>query len=175
MLTEKVLFCLVVLPVLWTAYGVVLLTLTDLDRPTIALIMTSMPVFAYVGIVVSDAGMVDMKDLRPYFMRLFPSARKRLAVLPETRRQLQADLRAFIKSIGTSSFPISRLWTHLPLMSDSSLCSLLDPRTRTGRHLLLQRAPGLEDDPREVIPVGQAGGQDRLNETRKAGAGTVRQ
>jgi hypothetical protein len=100
MLTEKVLFCLVVVPVLWVLYGVLLLTLTDLDRPSVALIMASMPLFAYVGIVVSDAGMVDLKDLRPYFMRLFPSARKRLAVLPETRKQLQADLRAFIKSIG---------------------------------------------------------------------------
>ena len=102
MLTEKVVFCLVVVPILWAFYGVVLLCMTNLDRPTVALIMMTIPLFAYIGIVVTDAGMVDMKDLRPYFMRLFPSARKRLAVLPETRKSLQVDLRAFIKSIGTS-------------------------------------------------------------------------
>jgi glycerol-3-phosphate O-acyltransferase / dihydroxyacetone phosphate acyltransferase len=101
MLTEKVVFCLVVVPILWAFYGVVLLCMTDLDRPTVALIMMTIPLFAYIGIVVTEAGMVDMKDLRPYFMRLFPSARKRLAVLPETRMALQTDLRAFIKSIGT--------------------------------------------------------------------------
>lgn len=100
MLTEKVVFCLVTVPTLWVVYGLVLLFMTNLDRPTIALIMMTMPIFAYVGIVVTEAGMVEVKDLRPYFMRLFPSARKRLSQLPQTRKTLQDDLRAFIKSIG---------------------------------------------------------------------------
>lgn len=46
--------------------------------------------------------MADVKDLRPYVMRLIPSARKRLAALPATRRALQADLRAYIRVIGPS-------------------------------------------------------------------------
>ena len=44
--------------------------------------------------------MVDLKDLRPYLMRLFPSSRRRLSALPAVRRQLQVDLRAFIKRLG---------------------------------------------------------------------------
>ena len=44
--------------------------------------------------------MVDAKDLRPYVMRLYPSARKRLKALPGQRRQLQKDLRAMIKKVG---------------------------------------------------------------------------
>jgi glycerol-3-phosphate O-acyltransferase/dihydroxyacetone phosphate acyltransferase len=32
-------------------------------------------------------------------MRLFPSARRRLAALPAIRRELQKDLRAFIKKM----------------------------------------------------------------------------
>jgi glycerol-3-phosphate O-acyltransferase/dihydroxyacetone phosphate acyltransferase len=119
MLTEKVVFCLVVVPTLWVLYGVLLLSLTDLDGPTVALILMTMPLFAYIGIVVTDAGMVDLKDLRPYFMRLFPSARKRLAVLPERRKKLQADLRAFIKSIGTCdrrpSAPLPRDRNHFSI------------------------------------------------------------
>lgn len=33
-------------------------------------------------------------------MRLFPSTRRRLAALPEVRRELQSDLRQFIKVLG---------------------------------------------------------------------------
>jgi glycerol-3-phosphate O-acyltransferase/dihydroxyacetone phosphate acyltransferase len=60
----------------------------------------SFPLFAYVGIVASEAGMVDAKDLRPYLMRLYPSTRRRLKALPAQRRELQRDLRALIKKVG---------------------------------------------------------------------------
>jgi glycerol-3-phosphate O-acyltransferase/dihydroxyacetone phosphate acyltransferase len=73
---------------------------TDFDGPTIALCILSFPLFAYTGIVVSEAGMVDIKDLRPYYMRLFPSSRRRLHDLPKMRKELQADLRSFIKKVG---------------------------------------------------------------------------
>lgn len=48
----------------------------------------------------TEAGFVDFNNLRPYLMRLSPSARRRLAALPATRRQLQIDLRRFVKEIG---------------------------------------------------------------------------
>lgn len=100
MLTEKVVFCLVMVPALWILYAVILIFFTKLDGPTISLIIMAFPLFAYLGIIVSEAGMVDWKDLRPYWMRVFPSTRRRLAQLPETRKELQHDLRSFIKSIG---------------------------------------------------------------------------
>lgn len=100
MLTEKVVFCIVAIPSLWFMYWLVLYCFTDFDGPTIALCILSMPLFAYVGIIVSEAGMVDIKDLRPYYMRLLPSSRKRLKALPATRKQLQTDLRAFIRQVG---------------------------------------------------------------------------
>jgi glycerol-3-phosphate O-acyltransferase / dihydroxyacetone phosphate acyltransferase len=100
MLTEKVLFCIVMVPTLWIVYGLILILCTDWEGPTIALVMMSMPVFAYTGIEVAEAGIIDWYDLRPNIMRLFPSARKRLAALPAMRKDLQDDLRAFIRSIG---------------------------------------------------------------------------
>ena len=100
MLTEKVVFCIVMVPTLWITYGLLLVFCTDLEGPTIALILLTMPVFSYIGIVVAEAGMVDWFDLRPYWMRLWPSTRQRLAALPSTRKKLQEDLRAFIRSIG---------------------------------------------------------------------------
>ena len=101
MLTEKVIFCLVMVPTLWITYGLILIFATTWERPTIFLAIMSMPIFAYIGIGATEAGIIEWYfDIRPYVMRLFPSARKRLAALPSTRRALQADLRAFIKTIG---------------------------------------------------------------------------
>ena len=45
---------------------------------------------------------MDVKDLRPYVMRMIPSARKRLAALPATRKAPRADLRAVIRDVGPS-------------------------------------------------------------------------
>ena len=50
----------------------------------------------------SSKGMVDIKDLRPYVMRMIPSARRRLAKLPATRKSLKADLMAMVRKIGPS-------------------------------------------------------------------------
>jgi glycerol-3-phosphate O-acyltransferase / dihydroxyacetone phosphate acyltransferase len=101
MLTEKVLFCLVMVPTLWIIYGLILLFGTNWDRPTIFVVMLSMPVFAYTGISVTEAGIIEWySDIRPFVMRLFPSARRRLAALPATRTALQQDLRQFIRTIG---------------------------------------------------------------------------
>ena len=99
-LTEKLLLCTVLVPLLWVIYGLILVFFTDLDGPAIALIILSFPAFSYLGVVVTEAGVVDFKDLRPYIMRLFPSARRRLVALPALRQQLQTDLRAFIKTMG---------------------------------------------------------------------------
>jgi glycerol-3-phosphate O-acyltransferase/dihydroxyacetone phosphate acyltransferase len=90
----------VMVPSLWLFYAFLLIVFTDLDGPTIALIVFSFPLFAYMGIVVAEAGMVDLMYVRPYLMRLSPRTRHKLATLPERRRALQADLRAFIKAIG---------------------------------------------------------------------------
>lgn len=117
MLTEKVIFCIVMVPALWVAYGLIMIFFTNLEGPAIALILMTMPVFAYTGIVVADAGMVDWKDLRPYLMRMLPTTRRRLAALPMTRRALQKDLRAFIRRIGPSLGEIyygkEVDWTHV--------------------------------------------------------------
>mmetsp|Transcript_14129 Transcript_14129/g.39048 ORF Transcript_14129/g.39048 Transcript_14129/m.39048 type:complete len:736 (-) Transcript_14129:82-2289(-) len=100
MLTERVMFCIVAVPTLWIFYFVMLTAFTDWDRPVIFLCIGCLPLFAYMGIVAAEAGMVDWKDLWPLLMRLHPAARKQLATLPATRKALQDDLRAFIKTVG---------------------------------------------------------------------------
>ena len=100
MLTEKIMVCCVLVPTLWITYGFLLHACTNLDGSAIALCILCMPLFSYMSIMWAEAGMVELKDLRPYVMRLFPSTRRRLAALPEIRRQLQYDLRQFIKFLG---------------------------------------------------------------------------
>ena len=99
-LSEKVSLCIVLVPSLWCMYGLLLYFLTDLDGPALVLSIFSMPLFSYMGIMMTEAGMIHLKDLRPYTMRLFPSARRRLLALPPIRKQLQQDLRKLIKEIS---------------------------------------------------------------------------
>jgi glycerol-3-phosphate O-acyltransferase/dihydroxyacetone phosphate acyltransferase len=73
---------------------------TDLDGPAIALLIISFPIFLYLDVAATeDADVVNFKDFRPHIMQLFPSARRRLAALPAICRELQKDLRAFIKKM----------------------------------------------------------------------------
>lgn len=102
MLSEKVLLCIVLVPTLWVIYGFVFFFCTNLDGPSIALAIISLPLFSYYGIMAAESGMINFRDIRPYFMRLFPKNRKRLASLPETRSKLQADIRLFVKDLGPS-------------------------------------------------------------------------
>ena len=100
MLTEKLTFCIVVVPLLWLVYGLIMVFFTNFDGQTITLCFMCFPVFSYTAIISSEAGMVDGKDLKPYFLRLLPSTRKRLRALPKQRRELQRDLRTFVKKVG---------------------------------------------------------------------------
>ena len=100
MLTEKLTFCIVVVPLLWLLYGLIMVFFTNFDGQTITLCFMCFPVFSYTAIISSEAGMVDGKDLKPYFLRLLPSTRKRLRALPKQRRDLRRDVRAFVKKVG---------------------------------------------------------------------------
>ena len=47
-----------------------------------------------------EAGMVDIKDLRPVFLRLLPSFKEQQAKLPEMRAAIQQELRTVVKKYG---------------------------------------------------------------------------
>ena len=102
MLTEKVLLCIVLVPTLWMFYGWLLWFCTDFDLPILLLFHYSFPLGAYMGIVTTEAGMIELKDLKPMLIRLFPSTRKRMMKLPSERKKLQRDLLEFIKKVGPS-------------------------------------------------------------------------
>ncbi len=102
MLSERVLCSIILVPTLWVTYAALLFFFTNLDGPALAVCVTSFPLFSYWSIMAAESGMVDVKDLRPYVMKLIPSARKRLTALPATRKTLRKDLRKMIRRIGPS-------------------------------------------------------------------------
>ena len=99
-MSKKISLSIVLVPTLWITYAVLLLRYTDLKPATIAVLFFCCPLFSYIGVMATEAGMVDMKDLKPVLMRLLPWARRKMATLPAERAQLQREIRAFIHHIG---------------------------------------------------------------------------
>mmetsp|Transcript_16170 Transcript_16170/g.33159 ORF Transcript_16170/g.33159 Transcript_16170/m.33159 type:complete len:697 (-) Transcript_16170:32-2122(-) len=100
LLSEKVIFCIVMVPTLWVFYGIIMVFFTNFDIQTIFFIIVSMPIFSYAGIMATEAGMVDFKDLKPHIAKLYPSKRKRIRALPKMRLRLVKELRTFVKKFG---------------------------------------------------------------------------
>jgi hypothetical protein len=50
--------------------------------------------------IIKSLDWIDIKVIRLYYMRLFPSSRRRLHALPQTRKELQINMREFIKNVG---------------------------------------------------------------------------
>eukprot|EP01042_Synura_sphagnicola_P009615 gene9615-12335_t len=73
LMSKKILFSMVAVPTLWVSYALLLVLFSPLSLQTVALLFLSCPVFSYLGVRAVEAGMVDVKDLRPVFLRLLPS------------------------------------------------------------------------------------------------------
>lgn len=100
LLSKKIMFCLVGVPILWVTYAVLLLCFSSLSKRTVLFMFLSCPMFSYVGVMAVEAGMNDIKDLRPAFLRLLPSFRKEADRLPAVRASLQKEVRAMAKKYG---------------------------------------------------------------------------
>jgi len=104
LLSEKVILCIVLVPTLWLFYSLLLIFCTNFERPTVIVAIFSMPFFSYIGIMSTDAGVISLKDVRPFVIRLIPSTRKRQIALVAIRQELQSDLRRLIKKYSRSLF-----------------------------------------------------------------------
>lgn len=100
LMSKKILFSLVAVPVLWVTYAVLLCLFTNWEFRTIFVLFLSFPFFAYIGVTGLGMGMVDMKDLRPAFLRLLPGFRAVTRGLPKQRARLQKDIRAIVAKYG---------------------------------------------------------------------------
>ena len=106
LLSKKIMFCLVGVPCLWVTYALLLLFFSPLMKRTVLFLFLSCPLFSYLGVMAVEAGMNDIKDLRPAFLRLLPSFKKETERLPAIRTALQKEVRAMAKKYGPELGPV---------------------------------------------------------------------
>lgn len=105
LLTNKIVFCIVGIPVLWVSYSAVLFFYLQWELRTISLAMLCMPIASYIGVRSAEAGMVDIKDLRPAFLRLLPQFREEALILVEKRNTLVKMIRTVVEERGPECGP----------------------------------------------------------------------
>ena len=106
LLSNKIIFSLAAVPTLWMIYAFLLYYFSGWQVKTVALVILCFPIFSYIGIKSVEAGMVDLKDLRPAFVRLLPSFREQAKIIPQQRASLRALLRRAVKKYGPPMGPL---------------------------------------------------------------------
>lgn len=123
LLSKKIVFSIVAVPALWIAYALILWFLTPLEKQTVVMIFLMMPVFSYIGVMAVTAGIVDIKDLRPAYLRLFPAFRQEVKRLPSMRLELQREVRAIVRKygppLGILYYAKDNTWEHHAKLSRS--------------------------------------------------------
>ena len=106
LLSNKIIFSIAAVPTLWVTYAVLLYMFSGWQPKTVVLCILSFPVFSYVGIKSVEASMMDLKDLRPAFLRLLPFFRKQAVLFPQQRAAVQKLVRAAVKKYGPTLGPL---------------------------------------------------------------------
>lgn len=89
LMSKKISFSIAAVPILWVTYALLLHLFSPLEKQTIMVLFLCCPIFSYLGVRSVEAGMVDLKDLRPAFLRLLPAFRRVARDLPQQRHSLQ--------------------------------------------------------------------------------------
>ena len=106
LLSNKIVFSIMAIPFLWVSYAILLFYLFHWEIRTILLAFLCMPIASYIGIRGAEAGMVDLKDLRPAFLRLLPAYRTQTRELPAKRAALAKEVRSIVKKYGPDMGPL---------------------------------------------------------------------
>jgi glycerol-3-phosphate O-acyltransferase / dihydroxyacetone phosphate acyltransferase len=106
LLSNKIVFSLGAVPTLWFTYFLLMYFFSGWETKTIAVLFLSCPLLSYAGIRSVEAGMADLKDLRPAFLRLMPSFREQAKIIPRQREIVQKHVRAAVKKYGPSLGPL---------------------------------------------------------------------
>jgi hypothetical protein len=68
-LSKMISVCVIGVPILWVVYAVLML-LFGFSLKHIGLYLFWCPFFSYLAVIATEAGMVDLKDLKPLLLRL---------------------------------------------------------------------------------------------------------
>lgn len=106
LLSKKIVFSILAVPTLWLTYFILLILFTSWELQTIIVLFLCCPLFSYLGVTWVQAGIVDLKDLRPALLRLSPEFRQVAPGLPALRASLQKEVRTLIKKYGPQLGPL---------------------------------------------------------------------
>ncbi|CAH0490217.1 unnamed protein product [Peronospora farinosa] len=101
LLSKKIQFSIVAVPLLWFIYLAAAVAFTDWYWSSIMLLMVSLPMFSFFGVRSVEAGMIELKTVRPLFYRLLPTYKATQDELPRQRAELQKEVREFVKKYSS--------------------------------------------------------------------------
>ncbi|TDH72322.1 hypothetical protein CCR75_002664 [Bremia lactucae] len=131
LLSKKIQFSIVAVPLLWFMYFTAAMAFTDWYRSSIMLLMVSFPLFSFFGVRSVEAGMIELKTVRPLIYRLLPTYKALQDELPRQRAALQKEVRGFVKKysqyVGKLAEPKKLDWNDY--MHERSL--ILDKKAKT--------------------------------------------
>jgi glycerol-3-phosphate O-acyltransferase/dihydroxyacetone phosphate acyltransferase len=113
-LSKMITVCMAGVPLLWLSYAAAMRLLLGCSTRQTLLYLFWCPFFSYLAVVATEAGMVDLKDLKPLLLRLMVS-RAEMLKLVETRRGLQLQVRSLVKAYGPQ--PPSRALSSADLVA----------------------------------------------------------
>lgn len=115
-LSKKIQFSIVAVPVLWFVYLLTAIVFTDWYWSSIILLLLSFPLFSFFGVRSVEAGMIELKTIRPLFYRLLPEYKAKQDELPRIRAELQVEVRQFVKKysaqLGKLAEPTKLDWNE---------------------------------------------------------------
>jgi glycerol-3-phosphate O-acyltransferase/dihydroxyacetone phosphate acyltransferase len=97
-LSKMISVCLIGVPALWALYAV-LMAILGFNMKQIALYLFWCPFFSYLAVIASEAGMVNLKDLKPLVLRLMVD-HSQMKKLMDHRAKLQKEVRLLVKKYG---------------------------------------------------------------------------
>lgn len=100
LMSYKIIYCLVLVPFLYSLYAVLLFCVSGWTTTTNVAILIAMPLFSLLGTKASEQGVRAYNDLVPLVQRLMPANKKELMALPHRRKELQRNLRKAVKMFG---------------------------------------------------------------------------
>jgi hypothetical protein len=101
LLSKKMLYSIVAVPALWLTWGVFLFLIMGFSFKATVMFLFCCPFFSYLGVKYAEEGMMDIKDFRPVYNRLFSQFREDVVKhLPQQRLALQAEVRSLVKKYG---------------------------------------------------------------------------
>jgi len=109
LLSEKMRFAIVAVPILWLTYALILLMATPVQLQDVLTLLMATPLASYVGVISVESGMIALRDLRPMLARLVYDKRQ-VEALKQEQVELRARVRDEIRRLVSSDEIVAELY-----------------------------------------------------------------